>query len=198
MLRIHHAVHRARGPRLGARPRGERGGIRGALRRTTCWGSRTSCGRARPTGSRFDPPWTTINIGALIGGVAHNVIARTAQIDWEMRPVQPGDADFVHDSLRALLRDRASARDAGGASGGAIVTEVIGEVAGLVPTDDNEAAPHRGRAHRRQRRRRGRLRHRGRDIPGAGQPTWLSAGRDRSNRPTSPTNTSRSTSWQSA
>jgi len=46
--------------------------------------------RARaPSGSRFDPPWTTINTGAVVGGVAHNVIAGKARVDWEMRPVQP-------------------------------------------------------------------------------------------------------------
>ncbi|NBT32872.1 MAG: acetylornithine deacetylase, partial [Rhodobacteraceae bacterium] len=32
-----------------------------------------------PADSRFEPPWTTINTGALIGGVAHNVIPGKAQ-----------------------------------------------------------------------------------------------------------------------
>jgi acetylornithine deacetylase len=95
-------------------------------------------GRA-PENSPFDPPWTTVNVGALQGGVAHNVIAPTAQVDWEMRPVQPGDADFVKDSLRdfceheLLPRMRAVHPEAG------IEIEVIGEVAGLIPTDKNEA-----------------------------------------------------------
>jgi acetylornithine deacetylase len=48
-----------------------------------------------PARSRFDPPWTTINTGALTGGHAHNVIPGKARVDWEMRPVQAGDADFV-------------------------------------------------------------------------------------------------------
>jgi len=95
-------------------------------------------GRA-PEGSPFDPPWTTVNVGALQGGVAHNVIAPTAHVDWEMRPVQPGDADFVKDSLRTfceydlLPKMRAVYPEA------AIELEVIGEVAGLTPTDNNEA-----------------------------------------------------------
>ena len=92
-----------------------------------------------PAGSRFDPPWTTINTGALIGGVAHNVIPGKAQIAWEMRPVQTSDADFVKDDLKRYCEDvllpqmRAVSPDAD------IVTEVIGEVVGLVPAEPSEA-----------------------------------------------------------
>lgn len=48
-----------------------------------------------PKESRFDPPWTTVNVGAINGGVAHNVIASKTHVDWEMRPVQTADADYV-------------------------------------------------------------------------------------------------------
>jgi len=96
--------------------------------------------RARaPTDSRFEPPWTTISTGALHGGVAHNVIASSAQLDWEMRPVQPTDADFVKGELRSYCENvllpamRAVHPDAD------IQTEVIGEVQGLVPTSESEA-----------------------------------------------------------
>ncbi|WP_412174955.1 acetylornithine deacetylase [Albidovulum sediminicola] len=95
-------------------------------------------GRA-PADSRFDPPWTTINTGALTGGVAHNVIPGKARVDWEMRPVQTSDADFVKDDLRRYCEHellplmRAVSPDAD------IVTEVIGEVVGLVPAEPNEA-----------------------------------------------------------
>ncbi|WP_375264879.1 acetylornithine deacetylase [Planktotalea sp.] len=95
-------------------------------------------GRA-PENSRFDPPWTTLNIGALNGGTVHNVIAPKAQIDWEMRPVQAADARFVKDTLRSYCDDvllPAMRRVHPDAS---IETEVIGEVAGLIPTDTNEA-----------------------------------------------------------
>lgn len=92
-----------------------------------------------PEGRAFDPPWTTVNVGALNGGVAHNVIAPTAQVDWEMRPVQDSDATFVKDSLHRFTQDvllpqmRAVHPDA------AIELEVIGEVVGLIPADDNQA-----------------------------------------------------------
>ena len=34
----------------------------------------------------FDPPWTTVNIGGVAGGVAHNVIPEVCTLDWEFRP----------------------------------------------------------------------------------------------------------------
>ncbi|MEO8242543.1 MAG: acetylornithine deacetylase [bacterium] len=96
--------------------------------------------RARaPVNGRFNPPWTTINTGALVGGVAHNVIPGKARVDWEMRPVQNGDAEFVKADLRDFcahsllpaMREVSASAD--------IITEVIGEIDGLVPVDANEA-----------------------------------------------------------
>jgi acetylornithine deacetylase len=92
-----------------------------------------------PEGGRFDPPWTTINIGALHGGVAHNVIAGHAVLDWEMRPVQPGDAEFVKADLARLVEDTLLPRMRARHPDSFIETEVIGEVAGLVPVPDNPA-----------------------------------------------------------
>lgn len=92
-----------------------------------------------PADSRFEPPWTTINTGALVGGVAHNVIAGKARVDWEMRPVQPGDADLVKAELHAFCTDHLLPRMRSVAPLADIVTETIGEVDGLVPVSDNEA-----------------------------------------------------------
>lgn len=95
-------------------------------------------GRA-PGDNRFDPPWTTISTGVLQGGHARNVIPGKARLEWEMRPVQPSDADFVKNDLAQFCAHtllpamRAVSPDAD------IVTETVGEVDGLVPTDANEA-----------------------------------------------------------
>lgn len=92
-----------------------------------------------PASSRYQPPWTTINVGAIRGGVAHNVIVGKAEVEWEMRPVQNTDADFVKESVAGFIQSellpamRAVHPDAG------IETEVIGEVAGLEVLDDNAA-----------------------------------------------------------
>lgn len=96
--------------------------------------------RAEPlANSRFDPPFTTVQVGQIRGGVARNVIAGQCTVDWEMRPVRTADADHVKASMVAYCEDvllpemRASAPDA------EIVTHIIGEVRGLEPTADNEA-----------------------------------------------------------
>ena len=92
-----------------------------------------------PSNSPFDPPWTTVNVGALNGGQVHNVIAPKASVHWEMRPVQTSDADFVKGALSIYCNEvllpamRTVYPDAD------ITTEVMGEVAGLIPTKENEA-----------------------------------------------------------
>lgn len=96
--------------------------------------------RARaPAGSRFDPPWTTINTGSLIGGVAHNVIASIAKLEWEMRPVQTADAQFVKDELSRYCAEELLPAMRSISPDAEITTEVIGEVDGLEPADANEA-----------------------------------------------------------
>ncbi len=92
-----------------------------------------------PEDSRYSPPWTTINTGSLIGGVAHNVIASHAAVEWEMRPVQDSDAGFVREEMRAYVHDHLLPAMQGVWPKATVTTEVIGEVAGLIPTDENEA-----------------------------------------------------------
>jgi len=93
-------------------------------------------GRA-PEGSRFDPPWTTINTGALVGGVAHNVIPGKARIDWEMRPVQAADANYVKADLHRYCADTLLPAMQAVNPKAAIHTETIAEVVGLEPTERN-------------------------------------------------------------
>lgn len=92
-----------------------------------------------PDSSRFDPPWTTLNIGRIAGGVAHNVIAGKAEVDWEMRPVQDSDRTHVRDLIDAYVRDDLLPMMQAISPQAAIETEVIGEVAGLEPMPENAA-----------------------------------------------------------
>ena len=92
-----------------------------------------------PNNSRFEPPWTTVNLGAFNGGHVHNVIAPKASVDWEMRPVQASDADFVKEVLKTYCDDVLLPSMRSVCPEASIVTEVIGEGAGLTPTDRNEA-----------------------------------------------------------
>lgn len=94
--------------------------------------------RRAPKGSRFDPPWSTINVGSLAGGVAHNVIASRAVLGWETRPVTNADLLFVKKEVASLvdgLRDQMQAI----APAAGIDTQVIGEVPGLDPMEENAA-----------------------------------------------------------
>ena len=92
-----------------------------------------------PDGSRFDPPWTTINTGALTGGHAHNVIPGRARVDWEMRPVKASDAEFVKSDLARYCAETLIPAMRSVSPEADIVIETIGEVGGLVPADENEA-----------------------------------------------------------
>ncbi len=92
-----------------------------------------------PVRSPFDPPWTTVSTGVIAGGNARNVIAAEARVDWEMRPAQPGDADFVKAAMNRYCDETLLPAMRAVAPGAGIVTEVVGEVEGLVPTPDNEA-----------------------------------------------------------
>ncbi|WP_316014933.1 acetylornithine deacetylase [Roseobacter sp. HKCCA0434] len=92
-----------------------------------------------PEGCPFDPPWTTLNIGALQGGSVHNVIAPRARCDWEMRPVQPGDVEFVKAELTRLCEEDLLPAMRAVHAGSAIETEIVGEVAGLEPRRENAA-----------------------------------------------------------
>lgn len=92
-----------------------------------------------PPGSLFEPPWTTINIGRMSGGHAHNVIPGLAEIDWEMRPVQDSDQAFVREEIERYVRTSLLPAMRRVDPEATIETEVIGEVAGLEPMDMNAA-----------------------------------------------------------
>jgi len=92
-----------------------------------------------PEGSRFDPPWTTLQIGRIAGGIAHNIIAKQCTVDWEMRPVQAADATYIKSEIADHVNDvllpamRAIYENAD------ITTQVIGEVEGLEPVEGSQA-----------------------------------------------------------
>ena len=96
--------------------------------------------RARvPAGSRFEPPYTTINIGRVQGGHAHNVIVGKAEVDWEFRPVQTSDFRFVKETMEAFVEQDLLPRMRAVYPQADISTETLGEVVGLEPMTQNAA-----------------------------------------------------------
>ena len=52
-----------------------------------------------PKDSIFDPPYSTLQIGGVFGGIAHNVIADKCHVNWETRPVIKEDGVFINSEL---------------------------------------------------------------------------------------------------
>tara|TARA_R110002096_G_scaffold52399_1_gene136700 strand:+ start:1893 stop:3047 length:1155 start_codon:yes stop_codon:yes gene_type:complete len=96
------------------------------------------CART-PNGSRFDPPYTTINIGRVQGGHAHNVIVGKAEVDWEFRPVQDSDMRFVKSTMEAFVTDELLPQMRAVYPQADITMETVGEVPGLEPMTENAA-----------------------------------------------------------
>ena len=92
-----------------------------------------------PSDSLFNPPWTTIQAGKIEGGVAHNVIAGQCSIDWEMRPINEEDKNFVKNNLSTYCKNKLIPEMQSKFSKAKIETEIIGEIPGLIPKKDNQA-----------------------------------------------------------
>ena len=92
-----------------------------------------------PSDSPFDPPWTTIQAGKIEGGVAHNVIAGKCSIDWEMRPVNSEDKDFVKKNLSTYCDNNLLPEMQSKFLKAKIETNIVGEIPGLIPKKDNQA-----------------------------------------------------------
>ena len=52
-----------------------------------------------PDNSIFTPPYSTLSIGGIFGGIAHNVIADKCHVNWETRPVNKQDGIFLNNEI---------------------------------------------------------------------------------------------------
>ena len=92
-----------------------------------------------PPDSRFEPPESTVQLGGMRGGVAHNVIADHCELDWEVRPVVEADIDFVKREIGAYVAGTLLPAMRAVHPQATIETEVIAEVIGLEPMAKSEA-----------------------------------------------------------
>ena len=92
-----------------------------------------------PKDSIFDPPHSTLSIGGIFGGIAHNVIADKCHVNWETRPVVKEDGVFLNNELdkyanEVLLPDMKKVFP-----NSSIIKKIIGEVTGFDRDDKSNA-----------------------------------------------------------
>jgi acetylornithine deacetylase len=87
----------------------------------------------------FDPPHSTLSIGGIKGGIAHNVIADKCSVEWETRPVTKADAEFVTNEIDKFANETLLPEMQKVFPQSFIKKEVIGEVVGFDRLDQSEA-----------------------------------------------------------
>ena len=92
-----------------------------------------------PKNSVFDPPYTTIQIGGISGGIARNVIADRCQVDWEMRPVIKKDGEFVNNEMDKYVSTKLLPEMTKVFPKSLIKKEIIGEIIGFNRLEKSEA-----------------------------------------------------------
>ena len=92
-----------------------------------------------PKDSIFDPPFSTLQVGGIFGGIAHNVIADKCHINWETRPVVKEDGVFFFFLIDKYANDVLLAEMKKVFPKSNIRKEIIGEVTGFDRVEKSEA-----------------------------------------------------------
>ena len=87
----------------------------------------------------FDPPHSTLSIGGISGGIAHNVIADKCKVEWETRPVVKEDGIFVTKQIDKFVNEELLPQMRKIFPNSNIRKETIGEVIGFNRIKDSEA-----------------------------------------------------------
>ena len=92
-----------------------------------------------PKNCIFDPPYTTLQIGGISGGIARNVIADKCRVDWELRPVIKKDGEFVNDQMEKFVNTVLLPEMKKTFTGSKITKEIIGEIIGFEREKNSDA-----------------------------------------------------------
>ena len=92
-----------------------------------------------PKDSIFDPPYTTLQIGGMEGGIARNVIADKCKVDWELRPVVKEDGIFVNKEIDKFVNEKLLPDMKKIYPSSSIKKEVIGEIIGFYRNKKSDA-----------------------------------------------------------
>jgi len=92
-----------------------------------------------PKNSIFNPPYTTLQIGGISGGIARNVIADKCKVDWELRPVVKEDGIFVNSEIDKFVNNELLPEMKKIHPKSSIKKEVIGEIIGFYREEKSKA-----------------------------------------------------------
>lgn len=89
--------------------------------------------------SRFEPPYTTLSVNRIAGGTAVNVLARSCEFSWEIRPIPGQTSRLVLDPLTTYADQRLAELLASGKQCG-ITTHVLADAPPLEAEENGVAA----------------------------------------------------------
>jgi len=92
-----------------------------------------------PKDSIFDPPYSTLSIGGVFGGIAHNVIADKCHVNWETRPVVKEDGVFLNQEIDNYANEVLLPEMKKVFSNASIEKDIIGEIVGFDRVNKSEA-----------------------------------------------------------
>jgi acetylornithine deacetylase len=92
-----------------------------------------------PKDSIFDPPHSTLSIGGVFGGIAHNVIADKCHVNWETRPVVKEDGVFLNQEIDKYANEVLLPEMKKIFPSSSIEKDIIGEIVGFDREDKSDA-----------------------------------------------------------
>ena len=92
----------------------------------------------QPKNSIFDPAYSTLSVGGIFGGIAHNVIADKCHVNWETRPVNKEDGIFLNHEIDKYANELLTEMKKKFSSS-SIRKEIIGEIIGFDRVTNSKA-----------------------------------------------------------
>ena len=92
-----------------------------------------------PKDSIFEPPHSTLSIGGVFGGIAHNVIADKCHVNWETRPIVKEDGVFLNKEIDKYANEVLLPEMKKTFPNASIKKDIIGEIIGFDRKDKSDA-----------------------------------------------------------
>ncbi len=89
--------------------------------------------------SIFDPPYSTLQVGGIFGGIAHNVIADKCHVNWETRPVVKEDGIFLNHEIDKFTNETLLPEMKKTYPKSSVEKRIIGEITGFDRISNSEA-----------------------------------------------------------